>query len=133
MISDEGGGGPSRVPLHHLKEVDLSGDIRALVGFLRRLDHAKNTDLTLLLRECAIGDISRFLGPYVRSYLQGRGRSSGGLGFGISWENRGFGIDVGDADRIHPVTPDRGKSFMLITVHLNEWPPKNLLTNAILD
>ena len=122
-----------RVPLHHLKELDLSGDIRTLVGFLRQLDHAKNANLTLLLHECAIGDISRLLGPYVQSYLRGRERSSNGLGFGISWENRGFDIDVGDADEVHPATPGRGNSFMLIMVHLNEWPPKNLLTSAILD
>ena len=136
-IPNDGGGRSSfRVTLRHLKVLELHvGDLRNIVGLLRRLDHGRNVDLNLDLSKCAVGDISWILAPYLRDYLQHRSRSHGGLGLSVSWGDWDIRFDAGDGGGIDLSAPEPKQMipFMGITVHLNDTPPKNVLEGAILD
>jgi len=81
VIPRDGEGGSTRVPLHQLKVLSLSGDFHSILRLLRRLDHPEAMDeITLSLFRCTAEDITRTLGPYVREYLGRDEKSRGGLG-----------------------------------------------------
>ena len=127
---------PFRVPLHHLKALNLSGDVRDVVGVLRQLDHARTVDLHLSLHKCTVGDISQALRPYLHDYVQRRDRSPNGLGFFISQCNmRTIGHNIGDVGNLEPPTParDRVAWFVSVEIDLGERSPKDLLEKAILE
>jgi hypothetical protein len=108
--ADGGDGSSLRVPLRQLKELNLVGVLQDVVGLLRRLDHAKNMDLSLtLLHHSVVGDISRILRPYLRDYLRQRRRSHNGLGLYASWDNHEIGFHADDGGGINPFTlePER--------------------------
>ena len=127
---DGGGMSSPRVPLHHLEELNLSGNFRGIVKLLHCLDHAQNTVITLCLRGGVVGDISRILGPYLRDYLRHRGSSPNGVDLSIFRADRRITLDVGDGHEVHP---DSKPSLMTIMVFLSQSPPDNLLQKAILD
>ena len=133
---DNGDRPSSRVPLHHLKELGLSGDLRNITGLLHRLDHPKDVDLHLNLPGCTVGDISQILRPYLRDRLQHSGRSRNGLGLSASWSSREIGFSMGDGGTVNLPTPEPKLvgSFMTVFIdHPNQPPPRNLLEGAILD
>jgi len=135
-VPDDGGDGSHfRVSLHHLKTLNLSGDPRNVVGFLHRLDHVGSVDLTLTLCNCAVGDISPLLGPYLRDYLQHRGRVHSGLGLCVSRHDSYIRFCAGDAGRIRPhaLGSEQMASFLVIMICPNPSPPKDLLEKALLD
>lgn len=71
-----------RVPLDHLKELNLDGDFHPVFRLLRRLAHPESMDyMTLFLFDCKSEDVSGILGPYLRDRIQRNGRCKGGLGF----------------------------------------------------
>ena len=102
-----GGGGetPSRVSLHHLKELELDGGSRHIVGLLRRLDHPRNVDLDITLCDHMVADIPRIFGPYLRDYLRRRDRSPTGLGLSISRVGCLSKLHICDAGGIDLSTP----------------------------
>ena len=84
-VPDDGGGKPSfRVPLNHLKELEMAGDSRHVIGLLYQLDHPTNVDLDVTLCDRTDADIPRIVGPYLRDYVRRRDRSQNGLGLYIS-------------------------------------------------
>jgi hypothetical protein len=133
--TDSDGGSSLRIPLHHLKELDLSGVLQDVIGLLRRLDHAENMDLALDLRDAVVGDISQVLRPYLRDYLQQRSKSHNGLGLYVSWGDHEINFHADGGGRLNRSTlePERMTPFMTIEVYLDQPPPKNLLEKAMLD
>ena len=132
-VPDDGGGTSSlQVPLHQLKELNLSGDFRNVVELLHRLDHARNTNITLCLREGVIGDISQILRPYLRDYLHHRDSSQNGLGLSVFRRDCAITLRVGNEGDFHPESAYTD-SLMTITIFLSQSPPKDLLEKAILD
>ena len=125
-----------RVPLHHLKELKLSGGLRNIIGLLDQLDHAKNANLRLNLCECVVGDISQTLLPCLQNYLQHRDKPRNGLGLYVSRQGGNEIIfHMGDVGEIHPSAPEseRMVSFMGIVVCVDQSPFGNLLEKAIFD
>ena len=137
------GAGPSygddgihfQVPLHSLKELKLSGEVRDVVGILRRLDHPNKLDLFLHLYGCAVRDISRVIGPYLRDYVGHRGTPQHGLGLRVFDGGNEIGHKIGDVENLDPSTPawDQMTWFAIIWILLNETPPKVLLEREILS
>jgi len=81
VIPRDDEGGSTRVPLHQLKVLSLSGDFRSIFRLLRRLDHPQTMDeVTLHLSRCAVEDVTQTLGPYVQECLRRNEKSRGGLG-----------------------------------------------------
>ena len=86
---------PSRVELHHLKELQLEG----------HSEHAvRNLDLlSFALRDFNIIDIPKIIGPYLQDHLRRRDRPQGGLNLRVSSgelpKRRGcnIGFQAGDA------------------------------------
>ena len=135
-VPDDGGGESSfRVPLHHLKGLELAGTPRNVIKLLHRLDHPRNMDdLNITLSDCPIAGISQIIGPYLRDYLRRRGRSQGGLGLLVSLSGRRVTLNVGDADGIDLSTPawKQMATFVGITMELDQTP-KELLYKGVLD
>ena len=116
--NDNGGKSSFRVPLHYLKELELSGYSPDVIKFLHRLDHPADMDrLTLDLIDCLIAEISQTVGPYFRDYVRGRGRSQTGLEL-FSFR-RDAKLYVGD---VHE-TGRRMDPFMWIGLTLGETLP----------
>jgi len=81
VIPRDDEGGSTRVPLHQLKVLSLSGDFHPIFRLLRQLDHPQTMDeVTLHLSRCAVEDIAWTLGPYVEECLRRNEKSRGGLG-----------------------------------------------------
>jgi len=134
LPDDNGGKSPFRVSLHNLRDLDLSGDLRHVFGFLHRLDLPKDMDsLTLNLMGCAVADISQLIGPYLRDYLRHRDKSQNGLGLYLFSEGYTT-FHVGDVDGIVLSTPatTRIRTFIVITVWLDQRP-KELLMGVPLE
>ena len=137
---DDGRGAPSgRASLHHLEELELVAPTKDLFGLLDRLDHPRNTGrLRLTPDRCLLEDISRFVGPYLRDYLQRRGRSPTGLGLSLQPSLAGTGTiwllvgDMGGIDFFNPAGP-RVNTFMTIIIPLIRRPPRDLLGGAVVD
>jgi hypothetical protein len=79
---DNGDGSTSRVPLHHLTDLFLKGDIHPVFRLLRRLDHPETMDgaIKLSLSRCTVRNISEILGPYMQDYFRHDERSRDQLG-----------------------------------------------------
>ena len=136
---DNGGGSPPpRVPLHNLKDLELDAPAKDVFGLLDRLDHPRNMDnLDITLDPCPFEDISCTIGPYLRNYLQSRGRSPTGLGLSLV-PSRTYSIalhvcDMGGTDFFAPVRPPMNPSFMKITIEFSQRPPGDSLGGTILD
>ena len=131
----EGNGSPSRVPLHDLKKLDLSGGVRDVIGVLNRLDHPRKMEMCLGLYKCAIGDSSKVIGPFLRDYTGRRGKPPNGLGLFVSQCGNTICHNIGDVDVLDPSTPvwSRVAWFGSVEICLNETPPKDLVEREILD
>ena len=117
---DRGGDMSSfRAPLHHLKGFDLAGGVWDVSGVLDRLDHTGKVDLDLGLQARTVGDISQVIGPYLRDYIERRGRSKNGLGLYICQSRDVIDHSLGD------VAGDRVNWFASIGIGLDETPPKS--------
>lgn len=104
-----------RVPLHHLRHLELIGDSRHVLKLLDRLDHPQILDNFLLtLNKCSAWEISQILGPYFLRYFRDCGRSQSGSGLVLSSQHNielnGFGIDPGflSKDKSLTINPDNG-------------------------
>ncbi|KAF9653350.1 hypothetical protein BDM02DRAFT_3182879 [Thelephora ganbajun] len=133
---DDGGGKSSiPVPLHHLRDLDLTGSVRDVFGLLHQLDYPRDMDsLVFNLDDCTLGDISQIVGPYLRDYLRRRGRSQSKLGLDVSSE--GFiAFHVGDVGGIDFSAPAPGEmnKFVVIRIELNQMLPKDRVGEAILN
>ena len=125
-IPDDGGGESSlRVPLHYLKELELTGGLRHVLGLLHRLDHPGNMDdLNITILDCTVADIPHFFGPYLRDHFRRRGRSSGGLGLCVSRFGRCIVSRAGDTCEDESLPPSWGHLdwFVSVTIILNQTP-----------
>jgi len=82
---DNEDGSTSRVPLHQLKKLSLTGGLHPTFQLLRRLEHPATMDeMKLNLFRCTVEDVTRTLGPYVQEYLRCDEKSRGGLGLFVS-------------------------------------------------
>ena len=132
---DDGGRSSFRAPLHHLKELVLAGGPRDVFMFLYRLDHPRNMDnLHLTLHNCTVGEISQTIGPYLRGYVQRRGRSQNGLGLSFP-SGYPIIIQVGDVHGANlPVLPmQEMDAFVKIIINLDDVPRREVWNKAILD
>ena len=125
-----------QVPLRHLEELQLTGDLEQVFGLLRRLEYPqKMVNLSISLSHCVVADISQTIGPYLRDYLRRRGRSRNGLGLFTSSSNC-IVFNVGDPGRIRPMVLEAARmaSFVTITIRLNQAPGNvRLLQKLTLD
>ena len=100
-VPDDGGGKSHfRVPLHHLKGLELGGDLQHVMGLLHRLDHPTNTDLEITLCNHTVAGIPGIVGPYLRDYLRRRDRSQKGLGLSVSQFGRHTMLCIDDVGGI---------------------------------
>jgi len=129
----------SQVKLHHLKNLELEGDLRHAIRLLQRLDHPRNMDrLRLTLCDCDMADISQIIGPYLREHLQRRDRSQNGLCLSISagYNRRYRGNQVilhaGDAGGINLFSPalERKDMFVAITLVLKVADRRDIVRRA---
>ena len=129
---DDGDTSPVRVPLHNLKELELDGSPQNVIKLLHRLDHPRRMDgLTLTLDRCSVMEISQLLGPYLRGYIRGRGRSQYGLGLNVFFSET-LGLHVGDVQGVNPLLRPMN-SFLTISVAPNEPHHENARGRAIFD
>ena len=121
-IPEDGGGeSPYRVLLHHLRDLELTGGFRHVIGLLRRLDHPTNVYMDITLCDGAVPDITRIVGPYFRDYLSHRDRSRNGLALYVSRFKNQNTLHVGDlggADLSTPVWMQISP-FVSITVEMD--------------
>jgi len=133
--SHSGNGSRLRVSLHNLKKLTLSGDVRDVVGVLHRLDHPNKLDLHLNLYNCAVGDISQVVRPYLRDYVGRRGTPQHGLGLCLSRDVDTIGHNIGDVGSLDPFISvfDRVAWFGSVDIYPNETLHQDLLEREILD
>ena len=128
---DGGGKSPFQVPLHHLKELKLTGGSRHVIGLLHRLDHPTYMDtLDIALCDCVVLDIPQIIGPYLRDYLRRRGRPQNGLGLSVFQAGQAglhATLCVGDVCAFDPSTPMWGQvaTFVKVTVTLDQTMATN--------
>ena len=132
--NDSGGESPLRVPLHHLKELELYGGLPHVLGLLHRLDHPANMDrLNLTLLGCTVTDIPQTIGPYLQNHLRRRGWSRNGLGLRALRSKRYVILSTGDTYRTGLPAPERHTDwFFGITVWMDPIL-EDFLENALLD
>ena len=123
-----------RVSLHNLKHLGLAGDVRDVLGVLHLLDHPSELDLSLSLYNCAVGDISRIVSPYLRDYVGRRSRPQNGLGVYLIGGGDVIGYNVSDVDTLDPSKPsNQMPCFLFVYLSLDEMIPDDLLERAIMD
>ena len=129
--TDSGAESSYRVSLHHLKELELVGGSRHVIGLLHQLDHPGNVNLDITLYNRTVADTPRMVGLYLRDYLQHRDKSPNGLGLSVSRSKRRITLRVGDMGRIDPSTPvwRRIVPFISIALALDQ----TLLEKVFLD
>ena len=134
---DDGGGGgefTSRIPLHHLKKLQLTGDSQNIFWLLHQLDYPANMDnLVINLVDLTVKVVSQTVGPYVRDYLQRRGKSHG---WGVYLSSEGeIELRVGEVggNNFSALESTQVDDFLEVTVQLDPIPPKRLLEEVILD
>jgi len=127
---DDGGWSSPRVPLHHLKRLELTGDLRDVFRLLHHLDHPKNMDcLALELGDCSAAEVSQHIIPYFRDHLRGRGVSQNGLDLFLSL-NPAIQLHVGDTPG---TTLWRGDDFLAVTAQLDGVLSRDAQEKVILD
>ena len=132
-----GGGGrdlPSRVSLHHLKELSLCGNSQTVFRLLHRLDHPSHMDYLDITLDCPVGDISHTIGPYLRDCPRRCGRSRSGLGLSLFKPGSGVGLRVGDVRQtdFSALASARVNLFVRIAIVLDREHPRDLPEKAIL-
>ena len=120
---DDGDGSTSRVPLHHLRHLYLSGNFHPVFRLLHRLDHPATMDesMKLTLRRCTTGDILEILGPYMRDYLRRDRRLRDQLGIVV--DSSGEFVSVEASAIIAVEGPTQRATFATFTVILREYIP----------
>ena len=134
MVPDDDDEIPSFcVPLHHLRHLELTGDLRHVLGLLDRLDHPVILDkLDITLRRCTLTEASPIIGQYFYDYFQRRGRSQIGLGLDISCGGH-ITLRVGNAVvGTDPESVHMDKSVVL-NVRLDPALPKDVQRQAVVD
>ena len=134
-IPDDGGGESSlRVPLHHLKELELDGGLQHVFRLLHRLDHpAKMDHLKITLSDCAVTDIPQTIGPYLRDHFRRRGRSRDGLGLRVAQLGRHITLYAGNmGGASSPGLIAYPSRFVSVTMELDQTPG-DLLEKGVLD
>lgn len=102
-----------RVPLHHLRYLELTGDLRSVFELLHRLDHPLMLDeLAITLCRCTVTELSQIIGPFIRDHFQRRGRSQSGLGLEVSSTDR-IVLRVGNLAGISPESAGMNKIVAL--------------------
>ena len=129
-----------RVPLHQLKQLDLSGDVRDAAGVLHRLDHPGEIVLNLRLYECTAVDITQVIGPYLRDHIGRRRMPQNGLGLFLSQREDTIEHNVGNVVNLDPSASEWDLAewdlvtwFLSVEIYLNATPSKDLLEQAFLD
>ena len=133
---DGGGEFPHRVPLHHLKELELAGDPRHVFGLVHRLDHPTNVDLEITLCNRTAVDVPRIVGPYLRDYLRRRNRSQKGLGLSVSRLGHLTMLHIGDVGVVDLSTPVWNQIAPFVTIAMEpepDQPPQGPLERGVLD
>ncbi|KAF9779288.1 hypothetical protein BJ322DRAFT_452898 [Thelephora terrestris] len=131
-VPDDHTDAPFRVPLHHLRQLLLSGDLRHVFGLLQQLEHPATLDrLGITLYNCTEADVPQVIGPYLRSHLQRRGRSPSGLGLSLSCDRR-IVFNVGEGGGNHSEAAQMD-SVVELSVRLGQSPPKDLLGKTAMD
>ena len=131
--NDGGGKFPLRVPLRHLKELELAGGLQHVFGLLSQLDHpGKMNRLEITLFNCAVTDIPHTIGPYLRDHFRHRGRSRNWLGLGVTQLERHVTLSAGDmcgTGLPFPMTyPNQ-----FLNLHMQLGRPGGLLEKGLLD
>ena len=117
---------PHKVPLHHLEELRLRGNVEQVFGLVSRLEYPEDMGkLSLSLSDCAATDASQTIGPYLRDHIRRRSRTSNGLGLSISCPGSIVIFHAGGVTELHPSTPqsERMVSFVQITIGFNQILP----------
>ena len=129
----DGGRSPLRVPLHHLKKLDLAGDLQDIFGLLHQLDYPGTMDrLDITLFDCAVTDIPQTIGPYLRDHFRRRGRSHDGLGLRVS-QSPEIVLSASDMHGTGLASPRSPANwFINVTVELGRTP-SDLLEKGVLD
>ena len=124
-----------RLPFRHLEELKLAGRVHDVFKLLLRLDHPRHMHhLEIILHQCAVGDISNVVGPYLRDHLRRHGWSQNKLGLHISTDNR-IVVRVGNVGSLCPPTPvsERMVPFIVLAIDSVQTPPNNSRERIILD
>ena len=124
-----------RVQLHHLKKLQLDGDLQHVFGLLDRLEHPRNMDLlSLTLKNRHVAGALRIIGPYLRDHIQRRNRSQSGLFITLS-SRRKLVLRLGDAGGIDFSIPiwARKDSFVEIVTLLDVMHHRDIMEKASLD
>ena len=121
-----------RAPLHRLKQLHLSGDLRRVFRLLQQLEYPATLDkLSVTLHNCPYASVSQIIGPHLRNYFRRRGRSPSGLGLSISCDDR-IVFNVGEGGRIHLGSVQMDKVMALI-IPLDQLPPTDPPGKVLLD
>ena len=113
-----------RIPLHHLKVLELAGELRDVFNLLHRLDHPILDKLEISPSGCTVADISQVVGPYLRNYLQHRTNSQGGLALSLPY-GHDLIFNIGDQGEF--------MGFVILEIKFGVDPSTPLLEKAILD
>jgi hypothetical protein len=112
----------SQMQLRHLKRLHLGGALRAVFGFLNRLEFPdKMDDLYLILSECSPSDVPQTLGPYLGNHI--RRRSPDRLSLFADHNHACFSIFVGDAREGDSTWKD---SFVSVGMSMNATPEEEV-------
>ena len=132
--NDGGGGSALRVPLHHLKILQLAGGVQHVLGLLHQLDHPTNMDdLAIALSICAVTDIPQTIGPYLRDHFRLRGRSRNGLALRVARLNCYIILHAGDICGCCLPAPERHVDWFLGVTLFFDQTTSNLLEGGFLD
>ena len=133
MIPSDGGDESSfQVKLRHLKRLDLTGRLPHLFRFLNQLECPTWMDyLSIAVHSCSPSDIWGTIGPYLRGYLQRRGKSRNGIDL-FRIQDKCIRLSVsGVPGSTHPSMPTR--DFANFTVLLSEALDEEGLSRLDLD
>jgi hypothetical protein len=124
-----------QVPLRHLKQLDLTGELRRVFRLLDRLAFPGTLDsMSLAVFDSTVKDISQICGPYLRGYFRRDHRLHDRLGIGAYSTPSSFSIWVSTVGEPHLWTPFQRESlpFVAFEAVLNGLTP-DVLGNLCLD
>ena len=128
MIPHDDGSGPtSRVPLRHLKKLELLGDCRGVFQLYDRLEFPDTLDAVHLhLSECVGGSLLEFLEPCLRDRVRRDGRFQGRLGIHVSCASRSisFGVNAFGKFAITNMRQGPGYPSLLISAVFKDSLPQ---------